>query len=76
MEYFESLEVPLLVLRPGNEAQIESIQQQLALASEKGHQTYVSEQGVHGSSMLVAGRAKGGMAETWQVVKAFLEGNR
>lgn len=75
-ELFETLEVPLLVLRPGNEAQIESVQQQLAMAEEYGHQTYVAEQGVHGSSMLVEGRAKGGTEECWEVVMSFVKENK
>lgn len=75
-DLFETLNVPLLVLRPGNEAQIESVQAQLALAEEHGHQTFVAEQGVHGSSMLVEGRAKGGIEETWKVVMDFLEKNK
>ncbi len=75
-ELFEPLEVPLLVLRPGNEAQIESVQLQLALAEEHGHRTYVAEQGVHGSSMLVEGRAEGGTEECWEVVMSFLKENQ
>ncbi len=70
---FESLKTPLLVLRPGNEAKMESVQAQLALAKEHGHQTYVAGNGVHGSSMLVEERIKGSADTTWNVVNTFLE---
>lgn len=71
-EYFESLEVPLLLLRPLGETQIESVQQQLEMAQQAGHQTYVADPGAHGSSMLVQERAEGSVDAHWQVVRSFL----
>jgi len=71
-EYFESLEVPLLLLRPVGETEIESVQQQLEMAQQAGHQTYVADPGTHGSSMLVEERAEGSVDAHWQVVLSFL----
>lgn len=72
-QYFDSLKVPLIVFRPAREAAIESVATQLALAKAAGHQTYVSENGVHGSSMLVDTRVEGDTAPHWEVVNRFLE---
>ena len=71
--YLEGLAVPLLVLRPPNEMQSESVQKQFDLVKEKGHQAYAALNGVHGSSMLVEERVGADVSETWKVVFDFLE---
>lgn len=72
-EFFETLKVPLLVLRPGKEMEIEYIKEQIAKASKYNHQTYVSDNGVHGSSMLVEDRTKHDVKSTWQKVMGFIQ---
>lgn len=69
-----SLSVPLLVLRPANEAAIPSVRAQLAEFEAQGHVTHVADPGVHGSSMLDAQRVGAATGETWRVVEAFLAG--
>jgi pimeloyl-ACP methyl ester carboxylesterase len=64
---------PLLVLRPASEVTNESVAKQLALFESAGHQTYVAENGVHGSSMLDASRTKHSTDQTWATVMNFLE---
>lgn len=68
------LSVPLLVLRPANEAAIPSVRAQLAEFEAQGHVTHVADPGVHGSSMLDAQRVGAATGETWRVVEAFLAG--
>ena len=70
---FVNLQPKLLVLRPAKEAEIPSVQEQLAFAKENGHPTYVAENGVHGSSMLVAERTESVVEPTWEVVERFLK---
>ncbi len=71
-EYFEDLEIPLLLLRPGSEMEFESVQAQFALAEEAGHEGYVSENGVHGASMLVESRVEGSVEAHWTKVLEFI----
>jgi len=71
-EYIKILKTPLLLLRPAREAEIESVKNQLALAKEYNHETYVAKNGVHGSSMLVEDRVGNSVDENWAVVKTFL----
>lgn len=71
-EYFEDLEIPLLLLRPGSEMEFESVQAQFALAEEAEHQGYVAENGVHGSSMLVQSRVEGSVEAHWAKVLGFI----
>ncbi len=71
--FFETLKVPLLLLRPPNEMKNENVKAQFELAKENGHQTYVPENGVHGSSMLVEERVGTDVSETWKVVISFLD---
>nr|WP_321236517.1 alpha/beta hydrolase [uncultured Psychroserpens sp.] len=70
--YFETLKVPMLLLRPKREAEFESVQEQLKLAQSFGHQTYVAEHGVHGSSMLVESRVSHDVSDNWNIVNAFI----
>lgn len=71
-EYFEQLTIPLLVLRPSGEMEIESVQQQFQLVESSGHQTYVADPGVHGSSMLVKSRVEAETEESWNSVLEFI----
>ena len=70
--YFETLKVPLLLLRPPNEMENENSKQQFDLANSFNHQTYVAKYGRHGSSMLVEERVGNDVEETWNVVLSFL----
>ena len=72
-QYFGALPMPVLILRPQREADIESVKYQLELAKSQGHQTYVANPGTHGSSMLVKQRVGGDVSATWEVVADFLE---
>ncbi len=71
-EYISSLKIPLLLMKPASEMTSERSQNQIKLAKESGHQTYIAENGVHGSSMLDESRVEGSSEETWNVVKTFL----
>ena len=75
-EYFETLKVPLLILRPGSEMEIESVVQQAELAKQFNHEVYVAENGIHGSSMLVDSRVKRSVLPHWKVVLNFLDRHR
>lgn len=68
--------VPALILRPASETQIPSVASALEAFAGMGHQTYVSDPGVHGSSMLNPGRVDGDVGSTWQAVLAFLRSHR
>jgi len=70
--FLKDIKSPSLAFRPGREASGESVQNQIITFKSFGIETYVSAQGVHGSSMLNPDRAKGGVEETWGAVLAFL----
>ncbi|WP_353778367.1 alpha/beta hydrolase [Winogradskyella sp. 3972H.M.0a.05] len=70
--YFKTLKLPLLLLRPKSEMQRDRSVQQISLAKDSGHKTYVAENGVHGSSMLVKDRVEGSTSKQWNVVLNFL----
>lgn len=70
--YFETLRVPLLMLRPASEMENEKAKNQFELAKKYGHQTYTATNGVHGSSMLAKERVGFDVSETWHVVYSFL----
>ncbi len=72
-DYFENFEIPLLLLRPSREMELESVQNQFNLAKEHNHQTYVAQNGTHGSSMLVEERVKNSVEENWNAVFSFLD---
>jgi hypothetical protein len=65
----------LLILRPQKEAAIPTVQAQLELAATHGHKTYIVENGVHGSSMMIASRVKDDVAGQWKVVHEFIDDN-
>lgn len=70
--FFETLEKPLLLVRPKKELELESVQKQVQLAQENDHQVYVIEKGLHGSSMLVEERVGRSMEKEWVHVMNFL----
>ncbi len=72
-DLFETLEVPLLLMRPAREMEVESVASQYQLALQHGHQTYVVENGVHGSSMMVESRVTSDPAQQWSIVMTFIE---
>ncbi|KAA3623999.1 MAG: hypothetical protein DWQ02_23740 [Bacteroidetes bacterium] len=72
-KYFESLKLPLIILRPPNEMESEHSKLQFELANKYNHETYVPKNGVHGSSMLVEERVGNNVEETWKVVISFLK---
>lgn len=73
VEYAENLKLPTLILRPRTEMQSERSQNQFAEFKRQGHQTYIAENGVHGSSMLVESRIKGSAEEHWNIVLKFIK---
>lgn len=66
------VEVPLLVVRPEEEAAIPSVADQLALFDAAGHAVFVASPGAHGSSTLNPHRVAGPTERTWQRVREFL----
>ncbi|TMU56619.1 alpha/beta hydrolase [Flagellimonas algicola] len=71
--HFETIKIPLLLLRPPHEMERETSKLQSELAKTHGHKTFVPQHGVHGSSMLVASRVGSNVDETWKVVFSFLD---
>jgi len=71
-DYFEDMNTPLLVLRPEQELQIESVQKQFELLEQHGHETYVAQNGVHGSSMLVSQRTGNPADLNWNTILNFI----
>ena len=71
--YLADLTVPLLVLRPASEMERESVRDQFEAVQEAGHLTYISENGVHGSSMLNPERVDGSVEEHWARVMEFID---
>lgn len=71
--YFETLKLPMLLLRPEKEMEIESVKQQFDLALRYKHKTYVAANGVHGSSMLVEARTESDVKAHWDAVLSFIE---
>jgi pimeloyl-ACP methyl ester carboxylesterase len=72
-EAIEQIDIPVLALRPAVEMKNERAKKQLERFHKLGHRTYVSENGVHGSSMLNPGRVEGSVEETWKVVLDFID---
>ncbi|MEM7574821.1 MAG: hypothetical protein AAF433_18085 [Bacteroidota bacterium] len=70
--YLEELPIPLLLLRPLSEMENERAVQQMQQAQAAGHQTYIADHGVHGSSMLVADRVGQAVEDNWAVVIGFI----
>ena len=72
-EYIKKTTVPILLLRPAKEMEIESVNKQFKLAQDNNHQTFIAKHGVHGSSMLVEERVKMDIKDNWNVVRKFLK---
>lgn len=70
--FADGLTVPLIAFRPGNEAQIPSVAEQLRTLGEMGHEVHVVEPGRHGSSMLVETRVGSDTSPAWALVLDFL----
>ncbi len=71
-EWIAKLERPTLALRPESEMAHDSVKSQLKAFNDAGHKTYVSPNGVHGSSMLDPERTGASVEDTWRVVLAFM----
>ena len=70
--YSETIRQPVLALRPSREMEVPYVPGQMKLFEEHGHQTYVANPGVHGSSMLNEARVGAPTDDTWRVVLEFL----
>jgi len=70
--YSGQITQPVLALRPSREMEVPYVPGQMKLFEEQGHQTYVADPGVHGSSMLNAERVGASTDETWNIVLTFL----
>jgi pimeloyl-ACP methyl ester carboxylesterase len=71
--FLQSVSIPLLILKPQNEAESERGIEQIALANSLGHEVFVPTHGVHGSSMLVPERVGKDVEKSWEVVLDFLD---
>ena len=71
-DFIEMVEIPMIILKPPNEMESERSQQLYDLAAKLGHQTYVAENGIHGSSMLVESRVGKEVSKNWEIVLTFL----
>jgi hypothetical protein len=72
-EAIQKIEIPVLALRPASEMEHERVRKQLETFEKLGHTTYVSANGVHGSSMLNPNRVEGSVEDTWKAVFDFIE---
>ncbi len=68
--FASGVKIPALGIRPRREMRTGVIQ--FAEFKKHGIQTYVAENGVHGSSMLVESRVKGDTKDHWKVVLEFI----
>jgi len=73
--YSEKITVPVLALRPIREMEVPYVPGQMKIFQEHGHQTYIADPGVHGSSMLNETRVGSSTEATWTVVLDFLRAN-
>jgi dienelactone hydrolase len=71
--YVSDVKIPTLALRPKSEMEMEASQAQFKLFRENNIQTYISENGVHGSSMLNSERVKGNVDTHWETVLNFVK---
>lgn len=71
-DFSGKLEIPALMLRPASEMERESVREQWELFQQQGLETYVAENGVHGSSMLNEERVGADVTDNWTVVNEFL----
>ncbi len=68
--YAADVKIPALALRPRRE--MRTGEAQFANFKKYNIKTYVSENGVHGSSMLNADRVEGSVKEHWEAVMKFI----
>ena len=73
--YSEQITQPVLALRPIHELEVPYVPGQMKIFQEHGHQTYVADPGVHGSSMLNETRVGSSTEAAWTVVLEFLQAN-
>ena len=73
--YSEQITQPVLALRPIRELEVPYVPGQMKIFQEHGHQTYVADPGVHGSSMLNETRVGSSTEAAWTVVLEFLQAN-
>ena len=71
--YLETLDIPVLLLKPQSEMESERSVNQQELAKQYNHPFFIAKNGVHGSSMLVEDRTGQPTIETWNVVMSFIE---
>jgi len=69
------LGIPALMIRPEREMEIESVASDMEAYGNMGHDTYVSEGGSHGSSILVEARTGQSTEDAWTRVLEFLSAN-
>jgi pimeloyl-ACP methyl ester carboxylesterase len=70
--FSESITQPVLALRPAREMEVPYVPGQMQKFAAEGHQTYVADPGVHGSSMLNETRVEASVEATWRVVLDYL----
>ena len=70
--FIEKVTVPILALRPKSEMDDPDSITQFEHFEKLGIRTYISNPGVHASSMLVEERAGGDVSATWEVVWDYL----
>ena len=73
-QWVESVDVPMLVMRPASEMEMASAQAQRPLMEAAGAGFRVVDDGVHGSSMLVDERTGTDMSEARAFVAGWLVG--
>jgi len=73
--FVDTLKTPTLVFRPASEMQRETSIKQFELFKSHGIQTYIAQNGVHGSSMLDSSRVEGSVSEHWESVLTFIKRN-
>ena len=74
--FIKAINIPTLGLRPRSEMSKTGGIPQKAMFEAQGLDYFVSEDGVHGSSMLDPSRAKGDTAPTWMAVWAVLDNHK
>jgi len=70
--FLSQIKIPALALRPASEMQRDASREQFASFRKNNIRTYVSVNGVHGSSMLDPARVGGSVEGHWQTVLGFL----
>ncbi|MBT8402031.1 MAG: alpha/beta fold hydrolase, partial [Rhodothermia bacterium] len=71
--YAERTKVPVLILRPARELELDHVAAQAAEFEDMGLPVYVADPAVHASSMLNPERVKGDVEPAWARVFSFLQ---